>query len=144
MLAGTWVGHHWHTCLNLTSNICVRAGDGQAIFHPVTTRPPNHRPPPKLRPLKSDAKVDLKMQDAQYPRIFSARKLGIHLQQQYVVVKFRFTFLTFEKTHIYFFLAICNQPATAAPDADAKSSVHILQLQSDHGILILKHLILIF
>ena len=38
-----WLGLG-HMCLNLTSTICVRAGDGWVIFHPGTAGPPNHRP----------------------------------------------------------------------------------------------------
>ena len=34
-VVGTWAGHHWHVCLNLTSTICVRASDGRAIFCPA-------------------------------------------------------------------------------------------------------------
>ena len=30
----TWVGRNWHTSPNLTSTICVRAGDGRAMFCP--------------------------------------------------------------------------------------------------------------
>jgi hypothetical protein len=34
----TWVGCNWHTSPNLFSTICVRAGDGRAMFRPCRCR----------------------------------------------------------------------------------------------------------